>query len=92
MLADALIEDGLPRYETEGEASVAHEGFDHRKASAGEIGGADQLAADIFARLGRSERQPARSGNGLADTRDLGAFKGDQILGALDPPVRQTLA
>ena len=42
VLADALIEDGLPRHETEAEASVANEGFDHGEAPASEVGGAHQ--------------------------------------------------
>jgi hypothetical protein len=41
MPTDAFGEDRLPRDEAEAEAIVAAQGFEHSKASAGEIGRAD---------------------------------------------------
>ena len=38
VLADTLVEDGLPRHELEADAVI-----DHGEAAAGELGGADKL-------------------------------------------------
>src|SRR3984893_19165110 len=76
MLADALVEHGLPRHQLETDAVI-----DHGEAAAGELRGADKRAADIFASLGGGERQTAFGSHGLADTIDLRTLQiGDKIL------------
>jgi hypothetical protein len=76
VLADALVEHGLPRHELESDAVI-----DHGEAAAGELGGADKRAADIFAGLGGGERQTAFGSHGLADTSHLRTLQiGDKIL------------
>ena len=55
MPADALVEHGLPRHQVETDAVI-----DHGEAAAGELGGANKCAADIFAALGDGERPAFR--------------------------------
>jgi len=76
MLADALVEHGLPRHQLEAGAVI-----DHGKAAAGELGGTDKRAADIFAGLGGGERQTAFGSHGLSDGGHLRTLQiGDKIL------------
>jgi hypothetical protein len=85
VLADALVEHGLPRHQLETDAVI-----DHGEAAARELGGADKHAADIFAGLGGGERQTAFGSHGLADTSDLHTLQiGDKILGHMDTAVLQ---
>ena len=80
----------MPRHEAEAEAPVADEGFDHREASAGQVGRAEQPATDIFPCLGVPERQLAGCGHLGANTGNLGPLQGrDKVLWSLDPAVRQ---
>jgi hypothetical protein len=83
VLADALVEHGLPRHQLETNAVI-----DHGEAAALKLGGADKGAADIFARLGGGEGQTAFGSHGLADTSDLRTLQiGDKILGHADTAV-----
>jgi len=76
MLADALVEHGLPRHQLEADAVI-----DHDEAAARELGGADKRAANVFAGLGGGERQPTFGSHGLADTGHLRTLQiGDKIL------------
>jgi Tripartite tricarboxylate transporter family receptor len=85
MLADALVEHGLPRHQLETDAVI-----DHGEAAARELGGANKCAADVFAGLGGGERQTAFGSHGLADTSNLRTLQiGDKILGHTDTVVLQ---
>jgi len=53
VLADALIENRLPRHELKADAVI-----DHGEAAARELGRADKPAADILAGLGGGEVSP----------------------------------
>src|ERR1700726_3832074 len=83
MLADALVEHGLPRHQLEADAVI-----DHGEAAARELGRADKRAADVFAGLGGGERQTAFGSHGPADTVGLRTLQiGDKILGHTDTAV-----
>ena len=89
VLADALVEHGLPRHEAEAEAAL----IDHGEPAAGELGGADKLAADISAGNGGPPFQSAFGGERLAGTFDVGGLKPlDQILGRTDTAVAEIVA
>src|SRR5450631_989731 len=66
VLADALVEHGLPRHQPETDAVI-----DHGDAAGRELGGANKCAADVFAGLGGGELQAAFGSHGLADTSHL---------------------
>ena len=61
MLADALIENRLPRHELKADAVI-----DHGEAAARELGRADKPAADILAGLGGGESQSTFDGHTVA--------------------------
>src|ERR1700730_6829029 len=76
MLADTLVEHGLPRHQLETDAVI-----NHSEAAARELGGADKRAADIFAGLGGGELETSFGSHGLADTSHLRTLQiGDKIL------------
>src|ERR1019366_6198373 len=85
VLADALVENWLPRHEPEADAII-----DHAEATARALGRADKLAADIFAGLGSGECQPAFGGHGLADAGHFGTLQiGDEVFRRADATVIQ---
>ena len=70
-----LVEHRLPGDETEAQAAIAAEALDHGETPAGELGRADELAADIFAGPGLLKGEAAFGGHRPADSGGFGALQ-----------------
>ena len=73
VLADALLEEGLPGHELEAEPTVYH-----REAPADEAGDAGEAATDILAGAGWHKGEAAVSRHPMADTLNLPSLKSRQ--------------